>query len=411
MMPSIKSYLQVFPILWWCGLLLIASGAVALFPFDNMSFGYLIKPNVLVVIVNTFCIGVAILSIEFWVGYQVFISGFWRRAAGRAVLMHALGGVALPAIIAFGLILLVYPASIVDDPRFQWDILFMLLLLIILNYWLANRILQYELKIGADGTQKLINDRDRLAQQIEFLKSEIDHYKNDVQQYKLLTVTTDKTVVGLIEGKNILAMQLDELRMENSRQLQRVQQLEDERSLEVRGRARAEARNQELLLEIAELRALAQQSSEAAAHQTDRSETVFHFKVNGAEIAIFEQDIAYCYGHHRKGEDSFQEIVLMDGTKYHPGLKSLSDLLKIFPSLKHISRNHLISGQAIVNYEMLRGNTPVLTILHLKERIEYGESYRRKQAGWKNWLAAQLAMNQKKAAAMSPEPLPLEKAP
>ncbi|OOG15741.1 hypothetical protein BWD42_23970 [Sphingobacterium sp. CZ-UAM] len=408
MAPTLKSYLQVFPILWWCGLLLIASAAVALFPFDNMSFAYLIKPNVLAVIGNTLGIGVIILSLEFWVGYQIFISGFWQRAVGRAILIHALGGVALPATIAFGLILLVYPATIVDDHRFQWDILFMLLLLVILNYWLANRMLRYQLDSSADSKQKLISDRDRLLQQIEFLRTEIAHYKNDAQQYELLAARTDKTVNGLIEGKNILTLELHELRMENSRQLKRVQQLEDERNVEIQARIQAETRSQQLLLEIAECRASPHQNSNAGISHGGQSDVVFHFKVNGAEIAIFEQDIAYCYGHHRKGEDSFQEIVLMDGTKYHPALKSLSDLLRIFPTLKHISRNYLISGQAIVKYEMLRRNTPLLTVLHLRERIEYGESYRRKQPGWKNWLAGQTAINQKKIAAMSPEQLPLE---
>lgn len=407
MAHSLKSYLQVFPVLWWCALLLIASTAVALFPFDNISFGYLIKPNVLAVIGNTLGIGVIILGLEFWIGYQIFISGFWQHAVGRAVLIHALGGVALPATIAFGLILLVYPASIVDDHRFQWDILFMLLLLIILNYWLANRMLRYELKISAGSKQKLINDSDNLVQQIEFLRTEIAHYKNDVQQYELLTARTDKTVNGLIEVRNMLAVQLNELRMENSRQLKRVQQLEDERNLEVQARAQAEARSQELLLEMAEFKTSLHQNTTAGTNQSSRSNAVFHFKVNGAEIAIFEQDIAYCYGHHRKGEDSFQEIVLMDGTKYHPALKSLSDLLRVFPTLKHISRNYLISGQAILKYEMLRDNIPLLTVLHLKERIEYGKSYRRKQAGWKNWLAGQVAMNQKEVATMSPEPGPL----
>lgn len=362
MRPSIKSYLQVFPILWWCSLLLIASGAVALFPFDNMSFGYLIKPNVLAVIANTLGIGFIILGLEFWVGYQIFVSGFWQHSPDRARLIHALGGVALPAIIAFGLILLIYPASIVDDDRFQWDILFMLLLLIILNYWLANRMLQYELKIGDNIRKQAVSDKDKLVQQVEFLQAEIDHYKND-----------------------------------------RAQQLESERNLAVQARMQAEGHNQTLLLEIAELKALAHHHSEAGISQRDRSDGVFHFKVNGIEIAIFEQDIAYCYGHHRKGEDSFQEIILMDGRKYHPGLKSLSDLLKVFPSLKHVSRNFLVSGQAILKYEMLLGNTPLLTILHHNQQIEYGESFRRKQPGWKNWLAAQTAANHKKAIAVPPE--------
>ncbi|MND82322.1 hypothetical protein D3C87_983930 [compost metagenome] len=398
--PSIKSYLRVFPILWWCSLLLIASGAVALFPFDNMSFGYLIKPNVLAVIAKTMGIGFIILSLEFWVGYQIFLSGFWQHSPGRAILIHALGGVALPATIAFGLILLVYPASIVEDERFQWDILFMLLLLIILNYWLSNRMLQYKLKMMDDSRHQLASDKEKLEQQVEFLQSDIAHYKSDAQQYELLVATTDKTVNGLLKGKNMLAGQLNELRSENKRQADRAQQLENERNLEVQARKQAEGRNQELLLEIAELKALTHQGSEAGINHRDRSDAVFHFKVNGIEIAIFEQDIAYCYGHHRKGEDSFQEIVLMDGTRYHPGLKSLSDLLKVFPALKHVSRNYLISGQAIAKYQMLPGNTPLLTILHHNEQIEYGESYRRKQPGWKNWLAVQIAINQKKTTVL-----------
>ncbi|MDF2514878.1 MAG: hypothetical protein K0R59_174 [Sphingobacterium sp.] len=405
MRSSLKSYLQVFPILWWCGLLLIASGAVALFPFDNMSFGYLIKPNVLAVIANTLGIGMVILSLEFWVGYQIFVSGFWQRSPGRAILIHVLGGVVLPATIAFGLILSIYPPSIVEDERFQWDILFMLLLLTILNYWLANRMLRYELKIRDDIAQKLIREKEKLAEQTELLRAQIDHYKNNAQQYELLA---DKTVNGLIKGKDMLALQLAELRTENNRHIDRTQQLEDERNREVQARVRAEARSQDLLLEIAELKALAQQGSGDGINQRDRSDNVFHFKVNGVEIAVFEQDIAYCYGHHRKGEDSFQEIVLMDGTKYHPGLKSLSDLLKAFPSLKHVSRNYLVSGQAIVKYDMLPGNTPLLTILHHNEQIEYGESYRRKQPGWKNWLAGQIAINQKKGAPMPSGSAPQE---
>jgi len=145
---------------------------------------------------------------------------------------------------------------------------------------------------------------------------------------------------------------------------------------------------------------LTHQGNETGISLSCRSDAVFHFKVNGIEIAIFERDIAYCYGHHRKGQDSFQEIVLMDGTKYHPGLKSLSDLLKAFPSLKPISRNFLIAGQEILKYEILAANTPLLTILHHAEQIEYGESYRRKQPGWKNWLAEQSAINQRKSTAV-----------
>lgn len=98
----------------------------------------------------------------------------------------------------------------------------------------------------------------------------------------------------------------------------------------------------------------------------------------------------------------------MDGTKYHPGLKSLSDLLRTFPSLKHMSRNYLISGQAILKYRIDHGSTPLLTILHHDQAVEYGESYRRKQSGWKNWLAEQVALNQKKAAAAPQDSAPLQ---
>lgn len=407
MSTSIKSYIKVFPVLWWCSLLLIASGAVALFPFDNMSFGYLIKPNVMAVIANTLGIGFIILCLEFWVGYQIFVSRFWKLSPGRATLIHALVGVVLPAIITFGLILFIYPASIVDDDRFQWDILFMVLLLIILNYWLANRLLQNELKMMVDIRQQLASDNEKLVQQVEFLKAEIAHYEIDAQQYKQLVATADKTVNGLLEAKNRLAMQLDELKKENKRQILLGQQLEAERGLEAKARIKAERRNQELQLEIVELKALNHQGSEMGTNLNCRSDAVFHFKVNGMEIAIFERDIAYCYGHHRKGEDSFQEIVLMDGTKYHPGLKSLSDLLKAFPSLKPISRNFLIAGQAIIKYEMLAANTPLLTILHHGEQIEYGESYRKKQPGWKNWLAEQSAINQRRIMAVPTGSIPL----
>lgn len=286
MSPTIKSYLQVFPLLWWCGLLLLASGAVALFPFDNISFNYLIRPKVLAVIVNTLGIGMIILVLEFWVGYYIFGSGLWRRSPGRAVLMHALGGVILPATVTFAMILLVYPPSIIDDDRFQWDIMFMLLLLIVLNFWLANSMLLHAIKSAQDIGDKLASDKDKLLLQVKFLRSEIDHYKKDAEQYKLSIATTDKTVNGLIEGKNRFAVQLDRLQDENSRQLSRIQQLETERNLEMQARIQAEQHSQELLLELSARTVLAQQGTEGAVDQQDRSDGVFHLKVKDNDIVI-----------------------------------------------------------------------------------------------------------------------------
>jgi hypothetical protein len=355
------------------------------------------------VIGKTLGIGMIILTLEFWIGYQIFVSGFWRRFPSRAILIHILGGVALPATIAFGMILLSYPASIVDDVRFQWDILFMLLLLIILNFWLANRLFLHEVKLMQDIKDNLVSAHDKLNQQVAFLQAEINHYKHDAQKYELLLTNADKTVHGLIEGKDMLTLQLDGLRTENNRLMVRVQQLEVDKSLEVKSRILAEDLNQELMLEIAELKVLVNNEDEVAGSNRDRPAGVLHFKVKDTEIAIFEPDIAYCYGHHRKGEDSYQEIVLMDGTKYHPGLKSLSDLLRAFPALKHVSRNYLIAGQAILAYRMLPGNTPLLTILHLDQAIEYGESYRRKKRDWKDWLVRQVAINQKNTATVAAE--------
>lgn len=403
---TIKSYLQVFPILWWCALLLIASGAVALFPFDNMAFNYLVKSNVLAVVGKTLGIGCIILCLEFWVGYHIFISGFWKCAPGRAILIHVLGGVTLPAVITIGLILLVYPASIVDDDRFQWDISFMVLLLIILNYWLANRMLRYEVMIIQEARHTLLSEKDSLARQVGFLTTEIAHYKNDAQQ---LASTTDKTVHGLIEGNNLLTVQIDELRAENNRLIDRIEQLELAINLATQARMRAESSNQHLQSEITGFKASAHPGGGTVIDQNDRSGEVLHFKAKGIEIAIVEEDIVYCYGHHRKGEDSFQEIVLMDGTKYHPGLKSLTDLLKVFPSLRHISRNYLIAGDAIRSYQMQPGNTALLTIAYCEEQIEYGESYRRKYPDWKNWLVRQVATNQKTMGVRQPGSLIVNK--
>ena len=391
---NIKSYLHVFPIFWWISLVLIASLAIALFPFDDISFAYIMKPNVLRVIRNTAVIGTLILALEFAIGCILYVNDLWSKSSGRATLIHVFGGVIAVGIIAFGLVVLFYSSAIVDDYRFQWDMIFMFGLLSLLNYWIANRILLDNRSRLQDRLNTATIENAQLLQQVESDRSQLEQRTKDIDRYRMERIIADKNSTDLSQIKNQLASQLEELEAERLRLREYCYQLNKEKALIQQALENKEMDYSLLQQNLEEQKDFILKNLEKKITETAKPSGVCRLRIRDKEIFIREDNVAYCYGYHKKNEDPYQEIVMMDGTRYYPGLSALRELSKLFPSLKRVSRNYLIAGSALLDYQYSDNNQHLLSIIHRNKPILFGKSYWYK----KEWVLQHIAANKKQAS-------------
>lgn len=304
---------------WFLAVIVIAVVLVPLFPFEDISFDYIIRPAVLAVMGKTALIAIPVVLGVGSMGYVMHLANLWERNPIAALLVHAICGVALPFVYVVWMISVLYNPNIVAHEMYQTDLVFSIFLLAILNFWMRVRIeasnvkklrgalVAHEAEIASVSTARLQLDAEN-----SILQSSVADL-----EAKMYELQSQHTEAILAYEKINIAYNL--LKKENAPE--------------------------------------------------NKARDYIEIKLNDELIILHDSKISHVHS-QRIGQNSIITVVDIEDDVYYPPTNSLVKLIKEdLPGLIKLSRNYAVMGHAIKSYEMEGSNQMLVYFSNLKEPV------------------------------------------
>lgn len=350
MLNSIKVFLKFLNWGWFATVIVLAAFAVALFPFEDFSFDYIMRAQVFKVMGKTVLITVPAVLMVGLLAYAVHKLSLWQNNSLGAMVMHACGGVIIPFAFVGGMIRLLYSENIFSDPSHQSDLIFAVFLLIILNFWMRIRIdaaLMYKLKLE----NKQLKD-----QKFEVLES-YDRFK---EREKRVKDDLDKVVKHKEDEVTEWQLKYESIRKENVQILLHQEKIVKENEL--------------LKVDRQELKEFVNNWAKSLSLGNVKASKYLEIRLKSKCVVLVQEEVAYV--ETRSEGKQIIEVVTLKEVSYFPSVQSMTVLLRdYFTGMMHVSRNYAVMPDAILGYSDLESNKLLLEVMHLDKLIEVSGVY------------------------------------
>ncbi|WP_164112074.1 MULTISPECIES: LytTR family transcriptional regulator DNA-binding domain-containing protein [Sphingobacterium] len=326
---------------WFAVVVGLTAIAVPLFPFEDISFDYIMRPQVLRVMRNTVLIaGLAILMVGL-VAYPIHVCNLWDQNVLGAIAVHGFLGIGVVFYFVVWMIDLLYGEGIVDHHGYQYDLIFVVCLLVLLNFWMRIRI--------EVSSKTAVRDELRLA-------------RAEMAEMRFKALEKD-TLIASLSSQNEVLQGEEKVLKEHIIQ----------KDLDY-GKLRAA--HQLLEKEAHKMKKLIKKTL-ARSPKAIEEDNVEYLEIETAtgKILLSEYEVSYAEG-RKEGQIFVLRVVCRKGKVYFPNMSSLNQLQqKVFSKMKRLSRNYAVMLHSIVDYEIDEKQNMQISVEHLDTEVEISGQY------------------------------------
>lgn len=326
---------------WFAALVGLAAVLVPLFPFEDISFDYIMRKKVFIVMGKTVMIAAPTVTLVGLVAYGIYLHALWKDHVLKALTIHLVGGLILPFGFVLAMIKLLYGDAIFDHPMYQTDLIFVVFLLLVLNFWMRVRIevvgrnkaeLQY--KCSEELVDKLETEQACLEQAHSLLSAERSVLWAENQELEMQAAEAKVEYERLYASFKLLQQNLEELK-----------------------------------------EAIGTKISPISDSPENPKLNILEFECNRRKVFLTEHKVSYAEG--RKSDNKFTlKLVDRNKTVYYPPVQSLRQLGEsVFTNMLLLSRNYGVMPHSIMAYDFTdKGDMKVL-VENLEHPIEVSGKY------------------------------------
>lgn len=336
-----KSFFRFLNWGWFAAVVGLAAIAVPLFPFEDVSFDYMMRPQVLRVMRNTVLIaGLTILMVGLVV-YPVHVYDLWDQNVLGAIAVHGFLGIGAVFYFVVWMIELLYGEGIVAHQGYQYDLIFVVFLLVLLNFWMRIRI--------------------EVSSKIAF-RAELRLARTEIAEMRFKALENDTLRTSLSDQNELL-------QSENAVLKQRI--IQKDLDYEKLGAA-----HQLLEQEAHKMKEVIKKTL-ATAPKAIKENNVEYLGIETAKgkVLLSEYEVSYAEG-RMEGRSFVLKVVCRKGKVYFPNKSSMNQLQKeVFSKLIRLSRNYAVMPQSIVNYTIDEKQNMQISVEHLDGQVEMSGLY------------------------------------
>lgn len=326
---------------WFAAVVGLAAIVVPLFPFEDVSFDYIMRPQVLRVMRNTLLIAALTILMVGLVSYPVYVHDLWDKNILAAIAVHGFLGIVTAFCFVVWMIDFLYGVGIADHAGHQYDLIFMGCLLLLLNFWMRIRI--------EVSSKTAVREQLRLAR-AEMAEMRLKALENDTRIASLSAQNEILQSEGTVLKERVTQKELDYEKLIATHQL-----LERETHKMKKVIKKTLAMNGKVMEE-------------------DKVEYL-EIETGTGKILLSEYEVSYAEG-RKEGNNFLLKVLCRKGIVYYPNKSSLNQLQKkVFSKMIRLSRNYAVMPHAIVSYVSDENQNLMVSVEHLDSPVEMSGEY------------------------------------